>query len=131
MLTLKHVLNALSQPLAEAADFPITGGSIDSRLTRKNDLFVALAGENTDGHQFVDQAFQNGACLALVEKTPQSAYPVVDLAQSQVQNAAPVGPALAVPLAEADEQAVVPVDGQQVAVALADVPAQQELPDVE
>lgn len=85
MLTLKHVLNALSQPLAEAADFPITGGSIDSRLTRKNDLFVALAGENTDGHQFVDQAFQNGACLALVEKTPQSAYPVVDLAQSQVQ----------------------------------------------
>jgi hypothetical protein len=66
-----------------------------------------------------------------VPEVPVSEQVVPQLAQTQVQNAAPVGPALAVPLAEAIEQAVVPVDGQQVAVALADVPAQQELPDVE
>ncbi|OAT17191.1 hypothetical protein M979_2326 [Buttiauxella noackiae ATCC 51607] len=56
---------------------------------------------------------------------------VQQLAPAQVQYAAPVGPTLAVQLAEAFEQAVVPVDGQQVAEALADVQAQQELPDAE
>lgn len=81
MLKLSHVLNALNiQFPAGGNDFPILGGCIDSRLTLKDNLFVALKGENTDGHNFVDQAFEKGAVLALVEHPIESAYPVVDLA---------------------------------------------------
>lgn len=39
----------------------------DSRLVQKGDVFVALKGENTDGHFFVNQAFEKGASLAIVK----------------------------------------------------------------
>jgi UDP-N-acetylmuramoyl-tripeptide--D-alanyl-D-alanine ligase len=41
--------------------------STDSRAVRPGDLFVALHGENFDGHQFVEQALQRGAVGAMVE----------------------------------------------------------------
>lgn len=44
----------------------ITGACVDSRLVRPGDLFVALPGERTDGHEFVDHAVQSGAVCALV-----------------------------------------------------------------
>lgn len=40
----------------------------DSRLVEKGDLFVALAGERVDGHQFVKDAHQKGASAAIVAK---------------------------------------------------------------
>src|ERR1700722_6537802 len=43
---------------------------IDSRrITSKNALFVALKGEKTDGHAFVEAAAAAGAKFALVEET--------------------------------------------------------------
>jgi UDP-N-acetylmuramoyl-tripeptide--D-alanyl-D-alanine ligase len=39
----------------------------DSRTTRAGDLFVALRGDNFDGHQFVAQALGRGAVGAIVE----------------------------------------------------------------
>ncbi len=81
MLTLSHVLKALA-PNAQykiQQDFVIACGCIDSRCVGENGLFVALKGENTDGHQFVDQAFANGAVLALTDHAFESAYPVVDI----------------------------------------------------
>ena len=49
--------------------------STDSRTTQPGDLFLALAGDNYDGHKFVDDALLRGACGALVQnnwsgKTP-------------------------------------------------------------
>ncbi len=38
----------------------------DSRLVQEGDLFVALKGERTDGHAFLDEAFTRGACAAIV-----------------------------------------------------------------
>ncbi len=43
---------------------------IDSRKKSDNGLFIALVGENNDGHDFLNQAFENGAVCALVEKIP-------------------------------------------------------------
>ncbi|MGB8341114.1 MAG: UDP-N-acetylmuramoyl-tripeptide--D-alanyl-D-alanine ligase [Chthoniobacterales bacterium] len=56
-------------------EMPINHLSTDSRTTRPGDLFVALAGENFDGHKFVNDAFVHGAVGAVVEpkwsgKTP-------------------------------------------------------------
>ncbi len=48
--------------------FQCAGVEIDSRDVRSGDLFVALKGEATDGHRFVDKAFANGAAAALVSE---------------------------------------------------------------
>ncbi|MCM8773492.1 MAG: UDP-N-acetylmuramoyl-tripeptide--D-alanyl-D-alanine ligase [Candidatus Omnitrophica bacterium] len=42
--------------------------STDSRTLKQGDLFIALKGKNFDGHNFVKQAFDKGAKLALVSK---------------------------------------------------------------
>jgi UDP-N-acetylmuramoyl-tripeptide--D-alanyl-D-alanine ligase len=49
-----------------ASDFAVTGVTFDSREVRPGDLFVALKGEATDGHRFVEQAFERGAEGAIV-----------------------------------------------------------------
>ena len=49
----------------------------DSRGISTGALFVALRGENFDGHDYIDQACQNGAHGALVETTTDNAIPQV------------------------------------------------------
>ena len=51
-----------------AAPFAATGVTFDSREVGPGDLFVALSGEATDGHRFLDQAFACGAAGALVSQ---------------------------------------------------------------
>ncbi|MCT6875623.1 Mur ligase domain-containing protein, partial [Frischella perrara] len=50
---------------------------IDSRKITAGALFVALAGEKFDGHQFVKQSFNAGALLALVEHPIDSTLPQI------------------------------------------------------
>ncbi len=51
-------------------EWTATGISIDSRNLVPGDLFVALAGPNHDGHDYVEDAFGRGAAAALVERKP-------------------------------------------------------------
>jgi len=54
----------------------ILGVEIDSRRVQPGDLFIALKGPNHDAHDYVAQAFANGAAAALVHETidaPQEA----------------------------------------------------------
>ena len=53
---------------AEGANWSATGVSIDSRTLQAGDLFVAIEGENSDGHKFVEGAFAKGAAAAIVSK---------------------------------------------------------------
>lgn len=48
--------------------FSVSGVAFDSREVGPGDLFIALAGEMTDGHRFVDQAFVSGAAGAIVSQ---------------------------------------------------------------
>jgi len=41
----------------------------DSRLVRPGDLFVALPGYRSNGHQFLADAFERGACAAIASDT--------------------------------------------------------------
>jgi UDP-N-acetylmuramoyl-tripeptide--D-alanyl-D-alanine ligase len=50
--------------------FAADGVSIDTRTLRAGDLFVALQGENRDGHRFVAEALARGAAGALVAVVP-------------------------------------------------------------
>lgn len=46
----------------------ITGISTDTRTINKGEVFVALKGENFDGHNFVKEAFEKGASYSIVER---------------------------------------------------------------
>ncbi|HXF14504.1 MAG TPA: UDP-N-acetylmuramoyl-tripeptide--D-alanyl-D-alanine ligase [Terriglobales bacterium] len=45
-----------------------TGYSIDSRTIKPGEVFFAVRGERMDGHDFLGQAFENGAIAAVVSK---------------------------------------------------------------
>ncbi|MDA0781611.1 MAG: UDP-N-acetylmuramoyl-tripeptide--D-alanyl-D-alanine ligase [Rickettsiales bacterium] len=47
-----------------------TGVSIDSRKIESGDLFIALVGDNNDGHKYVKSALEKGACAAVVNYVP-------------------------------------------------------------
>ena len=49
-----------------SADFTVSGVAFDSREVGPADLFVALKGETTDGHRFIEGAFAQGAAGAIV-----------------------------------------------------------------
>ena len=51
----------------EGDDVEVTSVTTDSRAVAPGSLFVALAGERTDGHRFVDDALRAGAAGALVQ----------------------------------------------------------------
>ena len=48
------------------------GVSIDSRSCRPGDLFVALAGPNFDGHDFIEAAVEAGAAAVIAHRAPDS-----------------------------------------------------------
>lgn len=54
-----------------ASDLPeqLTGISIDSRTIKKGELFVAICGDNFDGHKFIQAAVENGAGAVLSKTT--------------------------------------------------------------
>jgi UDP-N-acetylmuramoyl-tripeptide--D-alanyl-D-alanine ligase len=50
---------------------PVRGAAVDSRLVVPGNLFVALPGERTDGHAFLDAAVEAGAAALLVSQPPE------------------------------------------------------------
>ncbi|MGH2740692.1 MAG: UDP-N-acetylmuramoyl-tripeptide--D-alanyl-D-alanine ligase [Actinomycetota bacterium] len=61
----------------EGRDTVITGVTVDSRRVTAGDLFVALSGERTDGHDHVEDALSRGAVGALVERQTNASGPQV------------------------------------------------------
>src|SRR6202045_132108 len=54
-------------------DRVVEGIAYDSPRGQKNFLFVALRGEKTDGHQFIDQAVEKGASVIVTERDEKQA----------------------------------------------------------
>ncbi len=57
----------------ESLDPTIRGVRYDSRQVSPGDLFVALRGTNSDGHDYIDRAVALGAAALLVEEIPDAA----------------------------------------------------------
>lgn len=63
---------------ANAGAIGVTGWSIDSRTVQPGDLFIAIKGENFDGHGFVQPALKAGAAAAVVsEDVAASSGPIL------------------------------------------------------
>ncbi len=56
-------------------DFIVQGYSLDSRRVRPGELFFAVRGEHLDGHDFVQDALQNGAAAAVVSRDQLARFP--------------------------------------------------------
>lgn len=52
-------------------DAPVASVSIDTRTLEPGALYVAIRGENNDGHDYVGKAFEAGAAAALVAEDAQ------------------------------------------------------------
>ena len=57
---------------AGPAEADITGVDIDSRRVTAGHLFVAIRGTQTDGHQYIEKAVEQGATAILCEKLPHT-----------------------------------------------------------
>ena len=55
----------------------IQGINIDSRLVKEGDMFIAVRGTQTDGHQYIGAAEEKGAVAIVCEKTPDKLTPNV------------------------------------------------------
>lgn len=84
MLSLSAILEALTGARSEKASLIISEASIDSRKVIPAALFVAIPGENTDGHHYVGAAFERGASLALVQEDLSGQFAQIDLRGGQL-----------------------------------------------
>ncbi|MBI1807200.1 MAG: UDP-N-acetylmuramoyl-tripeptide--D-alanyl-D-alanine ligase [Ignavibacteria bacterium] len=75
-LTVKDLMcleNAAAYHLDTLGRKTFAGVSIDSRSVKRGEVFIAIRGENFDGHQFVEQAFAKGASCAVIDARTDSA----------------------------------------------------------
>lgn len=63
-LTLKEIAAAVNGVCKENAE--VSGVCIDSRLAAEGLLYIAIKGENFDGHIFTKSALENGAAAAMI-----------------------------------------------------------------
>ena len=59
---------AIGGEVVQSGGAPIRGGAVDSRRVQPGNIFFALAGERTDGHNFVTQAVTAGAAALVVSQ---------------------------------------------------------------
>ena len=83
MITLNNIIYALTGVEVSNNQVMIAEAVIDSRKAIPGSLFIALPGERSDGHDFVKNAFENGAIIALVQKDLGAEFRVLDLRGSQ------------------------------------------------
>ena len=68
-LKLKNILTDIEYRLIQGSiDIEISGIEFDSREIKPNNVFVAIKGFTSDGHDYIDKAIQNGATCIIVEK---------------------------------------------------------------
>lgn len=83
-MKLKELLSGLNI-LTMTADMEteISGISYDSRSTKPGDLFVAIVGTVSDGHQYIEKAINAGAAAVLCQNIPSLDLPYVCVADTR------------------------------------------------
>jgi len=77
MKSLQYILRDI--PIAESvnfADVAVNYIRFDSRKVEQGDVFIAVKGTLTDGHNFIIQAIKQGAAAIICEKLPKTAISI-------------------------------------------------------
>ncbi|MCR5279488.1 MAG: UDP-N-acetylmuramoyl-tripeptide--D-alanyl-D-alanine ligase [Lachnospiraceae bacterium] len=71
-ISVKEAAEAVGGKLCNGGDSAmINGVTMDSRLVKAGNLFVAIKGERVDGHDFIGQVFEKKASAVLCERVPE------------------------------------------------------------
>lgn len=81
--TLANAAQVLNTELS-GSDASFRQVSTDTRTLRQGDLFIALKGENFDGHDHLQQAMDNGAVGAVVSKTADLSLPQLEVEDTRI-----------------------------------------------
>ncbi len=65
-MTIREIAHVLGVP--HGTDGEVTSLCTDSREAQEGSLFVAICGENTDGHRYIASALERGAVCALAQE---------------------------------------------------------------
>jgi len=93
-MTLKNIATACNGTYIgslEMEDKIICGAVIDSRLVEEDYLFIPIKGERVDGHDFIPQVFEKGACCVLSEielENPTGPYIKVESSEEALKQIA-------------------------------------------
>jgi len=93
-MTLKNIALACEGTYIGAKELEekvICGAVIDSRLVQEDYLFIPIKGERVDGHKFIPQVFEQGACCVLSEidlENPAGPYIKVASSEEALKNIA-------------------------------------------
>lgn len=85
--TLEQSRIALSARLngdSAASEIAFEGVSIDTRTLKPGEMYVAIVGENFDGHDFAAKAEQSGAAALLVSRPVDSTLPQLHVADTRL-----------------------------------------------
>ena len=83
MWTIKDISKALGVKVAYSVNMDICGVSIDTRTIKKNELFIAIKGDNFDGNEFTLMAEKQGAAIIIAEKeNPKVTIPQIIVTDS-------------------------------------------------
>jgi len=77
-------LATLLEGRVHGADVRIGAVSTDTRTLQPGDLFVALAGPNFDGHDYLAMAAERGARAALVSRALEAPPPLLEVADTRL-----------------------------------------------
>ena len=78
---MSQIFNAKTEKIN--TDLLVHGFSIDSRTMNAGELYFCIKGENTDGHHYIPQALEKGACavvadpVSIPEAIRQSSFPQI------------------------------------------------------
>ena len=72
-LSVSEIISVLKNDIQDISnslpDGEINSFKIDSRKIVNNDVFIAIQGSNVDGHDYIDNALENGACLVITNRS--------------------------------------------------------------
>lgn len=89
MKQLKDILQHIAlQEVAGRTDIAVEGIAFDSRMVKPGFAFVAVAGTQVDGHQFIAKAIENGAVAVVFQNGEIETHPDVTFVRVQDSSSA-------------------------------------------
>ena len=82
-MSLKEIAQSVQGHLS-GRDQHISSVSIDTRTLAANDLYIAIKGENFDGHHFINKAEKASASAVLVEDEIKTDLPIIRVKDTRV-----------------------------------------------
>ncbi len=79
-LTIEDLFNVPTSEIFKPDDFkPVTSVLIDSRNMVRNSLFVAIEGNNFDGHSYIKDAIKHGAVAVVISRKKYKNFNDIDI----------------------------------------------------